>query len=226
MELADLAVESTEAVPVLLLGSLAARAQILARLGRFAEAAECVARELECAARIDEPRFLDTARHDAGLIALAGGKYQQAARLLTEALAGHPQVSRPSASLACAEALALGGDPQAAAGQLRAMVTEPVSRADQPWALVPKMCRVQGLIAAAAGDTTLARRRFQEAAAGWNRVLATVTPATADGYLANLVDLGRMPVVGLIEPRRELDQLVADLAAVGEQPAPATIEVY
>jgi DNA-binding SARP family transcriptional activator/tetratricopeptide (TPR) repeat protein len=225
LQLVDLAVESTKAVPVLLLGSLAARAQILARLGRFEEAAQCATRELECAERTDEPRLLDTARHDAGLIALAASKYLDAAGLLTEALAGRPQVSRPSASLACAEALALAGDPDGAAKQLRVMATEPVSRADQPWALVPKMCRVQGLIAAAVGDSTLARRRFQEAAAGWRRVLASVTSATVEGYLANLVDLGRLPVVGLIEPQRELNQLVADLAAIGDQSASSTIEV-
>ncbi len=227
LELADLAVESTASVPVLLIGSLAARAHLLARLGRFAEAAACVDRQLECAERLDEPRMVDTAYHDAGLVALASGRYADAARLLQAALAGRPQVSRPSAALACAEALALGGDSVAAAGRLRSMATEPVSRVDQPWALVPRVSRVQGLIAAAAGDADLARRRFTEAVAGWHRVLGSVSAATADGYLANLVDLGRMPVVGLVEPERELARLAADLAdlpdpAVGR---PVSIEV-
>jgi homoserine acetyltransferase len=67
------------------------------------------------------------------------------------------------------------------------MTTEPVSRADLPWALVPRVARVQGLIAVAAGDIALARKRFREADASWRRVLATVTQANAEAYLATLV---------------------------------------
>jgi len=214
LDLAELAVESTKAIPVLLIGCLGARAHLLARLGRFAEAADCVSQQLECAERTDEPRLLDTARHDAGLVALASGEYLTAARMLQTALAGDLQASRPTASLACAEALALAGDVDGATIQLRSMTTEPVSRADQPWALVPRVARVQGLIAVAAGETSLARKRFSEATASWRRVLATVTQTNGEAYLANLVDLGRMPVLGLVEPERELSQLAADITAL------------
>ena len=35
-------------------------------------------------------------------------------------------------------------------------------------------------------------------------MLASVSAATAEGYAATLMDLGRPPVVGLVEPDREL----------------------
>jgi hypothetical protein len=47
-------------------------------------------------------------------------------------------------------------------------------------------------------------------------MLGSASRSTAEGYLATLVDLGRPPVVGLIEPARELerlDQLRATLTA-------------
>jgi len=50
---------------------------------------------------------------------------------------------------------------------LGAAILEPVGRADQPWALVPRIAWVQGLIARIRDDRVLARRRFEEAAAGW-----------------------------------------------------------
>jgi len=66
------------------------------------------------------------------------------------------------------------------------------------------MAFVQGLIAAARGDRALAGRRFEEAAQGWGAVLSTSSRAAGEDYLAVLVDLGRPPVVGLVEPEREL----------------------
>jgi len=66
---------------------------------------------------------------------------------------------------------------------------------------------LQGLIARSRGDLVLARRRFEEAAAGWQSMLDTVSGATAEGYTATLVDLGRPPVAGLVEPRRELERV-------------------
>jgi hypothetical protein len=41
-----------------------------------------------------------------------------------------------------------------------------------------------------------------------------VSAYTAEGYLANLVDLGRPPVVGLVEPARELTRISRDRAAL------------
>jgi hypothetical protein len=81
------------------------------------------------------------------------------------------------------------------------------------------MARVQGLIAAAEGKPELARRRFVEASEGWARILASVADTTAEGYMGSLVDLGRPPVVGLVEPQRELDRLARDLDSL---PVPAT----
>jgi hypothetical protein len=69
---------------------------------------------------------------------------------------------------------------------------------------VPRIAWVQGLIARSRGDRTLARRRFEEAASGWRSMLDTASGATAEGYTATLVDLGRPPVAGLVEPQREL----------------------
>jgi DNA-binding SARP family transcriptional activator/tetratricopeptide (TPR) repeat protein len=201
---ADRAVAATEPLPVMLVSCLAARAQILARLGRHQEAAETVRRQRECADRLDAPALAATAAHDAGLVAMAAGRYGEAAELLATALAGGADVSRPTAGLHRAEALALSGQPVAATAQLRAAMLEPVGRADQPWALVPRIAWVQGLIARSRGDLALARRRFEEAEAGWRSMLGTISRATAEGYTAALVDLGRPPVAGLVEPQREL----------------------
>jgi hypothetical protein len=76
------------------------------------------------------------------------------------------------------------------------------------------MAGIQGLIAAARGDIPQARKRYDEAAAGWRRIAASAAEHTAEGYLANLVDLGRPPVVGLVEPGRELDRISRDRAAL------------
>ena len=204
LALADSAVAYTPAVPVLLVSSLAARAHLLARLGRHAEAAEAAHRQREAAERLDAPALAATAVHDAGLVALAAGDHGQAAALLGEALERGASVSRPTAGLYRAEALAKLGRADEAAAQLRAATLEPVGRADQAWALVPRIAWVQGLIARARGDLALARRRFEESAAGWRSMLASVAAVTADGYMATIVDLGRPPVVGLVEPEREL----------------------
>jgi hypothetical protein len=207
-------VSATEAAPVLAVGCLAARAHLLARMGRHEEAAQAVAQQMALADRIDEPGLAATTAHDAGLVALAGGRFAEAADFLDIALSGDAKISRPAASLARAESLVRSGDPVAAAAQLRAAVLEPVSRADQPWSLVPRMAGVQALIAAANGETGLALIRFDEAADGWQRVLPAARNAMADGYIASIVDLGRPPVVGLIEPARELDIIERDRAAL------------
>ena len=214
LALADKAIEGTKSVPVLLVGCLAARAHLLARLGRHEEAGQTVQRQLQCAERLDDPRLAATAAHDAGLVALAAGRYEEAARLLGHALSAGAKVSRPAAALARAEALARAGDADGAAAQLRAAVVEPVGRADQPWALVPRMAGIQGLIAAARGDFPLARKRYDEAAAGWRRIAASAAANTAEGYLANVVDLGRPPVVGLVEPAHELTRIEHERAAL------------
>jgi hypothetical protein len=122
-------------------------------------------------------------------------------------------VSRPAARLARAEALARSGHPDEAAAEVRRAALEPVRSSDQPWALVLRMARTQGLIALARGDLAGARRRLNEAAAGWQRHLGHNAGAE---FLANFVDLGRAPIVGLVEPGWELRRLTAELASLDQ----------
>lgn len=61
-------------------------AEILARLGRHPEAAAGAHRQQECAARLDAPELAATAAHDAGLVALAAGRYADPAALLGQGL--------------------------------------------------------------------------------------------------------------------------------------------
>ena len=207
LALVDRAIAATASAPVVLISCLAARAHLLARLGRGEEALSASRSQREHAARLDAPEMVATAMHDAGLVALQIGRYAEAADLLETALAGPARVSRPAAALARAEALARTGAADAAEKALRMAVLEPVGRADQPTSLVPRMAGIQGLIAAVRGDTALAERRFAEAEQGWRRLLPSASSVTAESYVANLVDLGRPPVVGLIEPARELARL-------------------
>jgi len=220
LELADQAVAATEPVPALLVGCLAARAQILARLGRHSEAEQAARRQQECAGRLDDPGLAATAAHDAGLVALAAGRYAEAADLLGHGLANGAEVSRPTAGLHRAEALVLAGEVTAAAAQLRASTLEPVGRADQPWALVPRIAWIQGLVAAATSDVPLARRRLKESAEGWRKLIPSVSAATAEGYMANLVDFGRPPLVGLVEPITELTRVEQRLRSLDDNLLP------
>jgi tetratricopeptide (TPR) repeat protein len=203
---------ATRDVPVLAVPNLAAQAHLLSRLDRHDEAAVVVATMLATAERLDSVPVLGLARHDAGLVALAAGRFGEASDLLTAALDADAAVSRSAAGLALAEALACRGDAAAAAVALRRAALEPVRPADQPWALVPRMARVQGLVARARGDRDEARRRLVEAAAGWRRCGAGTARQAGEQYMAALVDLGRPPVVGLVEPDRELARVVAELA--------------
>jgi hypothetical protein len=74
------------------------------------------------------------------------------------------------------------------------------------------MARVQGLIAAAAGDPALAARRFAEALAGWRRY---AQPDSREELFASFIDLRRPPIVGLVEPAREIARIEKELAALG-----------
>ena len=206
---ADAAVAATRGIPVIEVRCLAGRAFVLSRLGRHDEALSLAAEQLAKAERMDSPAAAALARHDAGLIWLAAGHYVEAARMLAEALAAGAEVSRPAARLARAEALARAGHPDDAAAELRRAALEPVRDADLPWALVPRMTRVQGLIALARGDHALARRRLGEAADGWRRHLRH---DAGTEFMATVVDLARPPIVGLVEPEWELRRLTSELA--------------
>jgi len=205
--MADQAVAATRSAPSIHHASLTARAHVLARLGRHDEAADTVREMTEIAERLGLASLLARTAHDAGLVALEAGRLDEAATLLADALAQQAPVSRPTARLCQAEALALAGHADAAADALRRAVLEPVSPADQPWSLVPRITFVQALVARARGDADEAARRLDEADRAWRRVSGSMGAATADGYFATLVDLGRPPVVGLVDPGRELDRI-------------------
>jgi DNA-binding SARP family transcriptional activator/tetratricopeptide (TPR) repeat protein len=205
---ADAAVAATRGMTVIELQCLAARAFVLSRLGRHDEALSLAGEQLAMAERMDSAAIAARARHDAGLISLAAGCWAEAADLLEQALAEGAEVSRPATRLARAEALARSGRPDEATAEMRRAALEPVRGSDQPWALVPRMARVQGLIALARGDRVQARRRLTEAATGWRHYLGH--DAVAD-FVASFVDLGRPPIAGLVEPDWELRRLTAEL---------------
>jgi hypothetical protein len=131
--------------------------------------------------------------------------------LLAASLVDGAPISRPLTRLALAEALVRTGELDRAADELRQTVLEPLGPSDFPDALVPRLTRVQGLLALARGDRGEGERRLRESIAGWERQLARAT--RAGSMNAALADLGR-PVVGLIEPERELARATADLAAL------------
>ena len=129
------------------------------------------------------------------------------------ALEAGASVSRPLARLARAEALTRLGRLEEAEEELRATALEPMGPSDYPDTLVARLSRVQGLIAAARGDLELAERRLRESAAGWRRRVGRVADA-GEAYVANLTDLGRPPVVGLVEPAYELDRVERELESL------------
>jgi tetratricopeptide (TPR) repeat protein len=208
------AVALTRSTPVLVVPCLAGRAHLLSRSGRHAEAVACAREQLALAERLDSAEILGLARNDAGLVAVAAGNHAEAAELLAAALAGGARFSRPASRLARAEALARDGRAAEAAAEIRAAALEPVGPGDQPWALVPRLARAQGLVALAAGDPVEARRRLAESAAVWRRL---GRPEPGRELMASLVDLGRPPVVGLVDPEWELARVTAELAAVPEE---------
>jgi DNA-binding SARP family transcriptional activator len=190
---------------------LAARAFVLTRLHRLDDARTAVEAEQRLAERLAQPELLAMASHDRGLVALEAGENEPAARLLADSLIEGAPISRPQTRLALAEALARAGEVQRGAEQLRATVLEPIRPSDFPDALVPRLAGVQGLLALAREDRQEAVRRFQEAISGWERLLDRAR--SAESMTAVLADLGR-PVVGLIEPERELMRARSALEAL------------
>jgi DNA-binding SARP family transcriptional activator len=192
--------------------TLAARGYVLARLGRHEEAAVDADLQRNLADAVGDDALLAVADHDAGMIALAGGRHRRAVEQLTASLDANARVSRPTALLARAEANARLGRADEAERDLRAVALSPLRPADAPQALVPRLTWIQGLTARARGDITLAWRRLEEAADGWRRLLDDVDGRPMDAWVANIVDLGRPPAAGLVEPARELERTLADLA--------------
>ncbi len=193
---------------------LAGRSFILTGLGRLEDARRAAESERVLAEQLGQADLTAMAAHDLGLIALEAGEFSEAVALLKESLQPGAPISAPLTRLALAEALARAGEPERAAEEMRATVLEPVRPSDFPDALVPRLTRVQGLVALARGERDEALRRLEEAVEGWERVLAR--SARSDNVTTVLADLGR-PVVGLVDPGRELRRARADLDAVKSQ---------
>ncbi len=200
----------------------AARAALLRRLGRLAEAARACDAAAGYADRAGLPELDGLVRHERGLLALASGDPAAAAAELAAALRLGAPVGRPSARLRLAEALAAAGRADQAEAELRQVVLEPVRPGDFPATLVARMSRVEGLIAAGRGDPVLARRRLSESREAWQRIARTLSGQQAGaGYVAALIDLGRPPVSSLVEPARELEVVTAELERLDQPPAPS-----
>ena len=192
----------------------ATRAYVLSRLGRHAEAQAAAATEAAAAARLDQPIREAHAAQDAGAVALAAGDGAAARTQLAHALdLGGGSIRRPLARLQLAEAYLLEGDLDGAAAELGRVPFEPVRPVDLPGTLVPRMSRLQGLIAEARGDRELALRRLGEAEAAWRHRLSD-DPGDRDAFGAGIADLGRVPVGGLVEPALELGRVLAERARV------------
>jgi DNA-binding SARP family transcriptional activator len=190
---------------------LAARSFVLRGLGRLEEASRAAEEERSLAEQLAQPELMAMAAHDLGLVALARGEHARAAAMLAESLVDGAPISRPLTRLARAEALARAGRCDEADAELRATVLESVRPSDFPESLVPRLARVQGLIAYAREQPAEARGRLEESIAGWQRLLER--SLRAESITGVLADLGR-PVVGLVEPERELARARADLAAI------------
>ena len=190
---------------------LAGRSHVLARLGRGDEALQAASAQKAIAERLGSEHLLNLADHDAGLLALRLGQADRAATLLGVALERGAAVSRPIARLHRAEALVDLGRYEDAEEELRLTSLEPVSPGDMPETLVPRLTWLQGLIARGRGDEVRAHSLLEQAAAGWRRVITR--GSQGDQFVATLADFGRPPVVGLIEPVRELDRVLAALQA-------------
>jgi DNA-binding SARP family transcriptional activator/tetratricopeptide (TPR) repeat protein len=197
-----------------------ARAFVLRGLDRLEEARAATESQRNLAEQLGQPDLLAMASHDRGLVELEAGAYELAAELLSASLTDGAPVSVPLTRLALAEALARSGHPDAAEAQVRATVLEPLRPSDFPDALIPRLARVQGLIADARGEADEARRRLEEAVGGWERLLKRTV--RAESITSVLADLGR-PVVGLIEPERELARARVDLEAIKKGTADAVV---
>ena len=206
--IAAIAGHGLQSLEVHLLGE---KSFVLSSAGRLTQACAAATAEQALAEQLAQPELLAMASHDRGLVALEQGDHSLAATLLAESLVDGAPISRPQTRLALAEALARSGQPERAADEIRATVLEPVRPSDFPAALVPKLARVQGLIALATGEPAEAERRLHESIAGWERLLERTV--RADSITTVLADLGR-PVVGLLEPERELERVRTELQAI------------
>jgi tetratricopeptide (TPR) repeat protein len=207
-ELALRGARSVAGIPTLEFQTTGLVAYTLARLGRHVEARAACDRQTDLAERIASAELSLVADHDAGLLALLAGDHERAAKLLGRALEGDPPVPRAEARLRRAEALARLGRADEADAEIRAAALEPVRPAHRPAVLVARMAFAQALSARARGDQDLAERRLREAEGHWRR-LASQGDASRE-HLASLVDLGRPPVTGVVDPAAELERVAEE----------------
>ena len=164
--------------------------------------------------------MLALARHDAGLVALAAGPHprgRRPARRRARRPGRREPAGRPAGR--APRRWPSAGDADEAAAELRRADAR-AGRAGRP-----------GVGAGAAdgpgaGPGRAGARRPRRGAAPACRVGRRVAPprgrrgrAVGDEYMAALVDLGRPPVVGLVEPDRELARVTAELARAGGRDA-------
>jgi tetratricopeptide (TPR) repeat protein len=186
------------------------RAWLMSRLNLHAEAIRVARSAQRLTERLGTEVLTASADAEAGRVMLRAGCYADAAALLGRALdVAGPAIGRPLARLQRAQALARSANLDDAKAELAATAIEPVGRSDWPDVLVARMSSVRGLIAAADGDSTTAEHHFRRAAACWRRRIDAAD--AGERYTAVLADLGR-PVIGLISPADELDEVLADLA--------------
>lgn len=188
----------------------AARAYALSRLGRMPEAIRAARENVEPASGADNHDVAAVAEFDLGSILLAAGSHREAAERLGAALeVVSAPIPRAVARLRLSEAFVSFGNLDCGERELGQVPFEPIGPADAPETLVAQLSRVQGLIAAARGDAKLAARRFAEAERVWRRMSRA---PSGDAYAAVLLDLGRPPIAGLVEPARELARLARERA--------------
>jgi tetratricopeptide (TPR) repeat protein len=211
---AERATSATTTLPVIRFHLAGMRAYLLTRLGRAEAARAALDEQAELALRLGSPELLAAADHDAGMIALLQGNHDGAEKMLGRALVHDPPVHRAEARLRRAEALARLGRADEADAEIRAAALEPVKAAHRPAVLIARMAFAQALSARARGDRALAERRLRESAGHWKRLAADVSGE----HLASLVDLGRPPITGVVDPARELERVHEELAELDAVP--------
>ncbi|MGI8511607.1 MAG: ATP-binding protein [Solirubrobacteraceae bacterium] len=209
LELAERGAASATGVPSVEFQMAGLHAYALARLGRHDEARVASERQAELAARLASPQLAALADHDTGLVALLAGDHGRAAELLGRAFAANPPVQRAEGRLRRAEALARLGRADEADAEIRAAALEPVHAAHRPAVLVARMTFAQALSARARGDRVLAEVRLREAGRHWRRLAGE--DDVSHEHLASLVDLGRPPVTGVVDPSEELERVADEL---------------
>ncbi|MDP2709900.1 MAG: AAA family ATPase [Solirubrobacteraceae bacterium] len=186
---------------------LAARAYLLVRLARPDEAVAAAEEMVALADELGDDELPALARHDLGMVLCEIGEHERGVELIAGALEAGVKAPVSHARLRRAESLVALARLVEARRELRATVLAPLTPADQPETLVPRVARVQALLAHADGERDRTAALYDEAADGWRQLGAL---DQREAYLSNLVDLGRPPLAGLTEPARELARVQSE----------------